>query len=382
MRAARQEVGTVEAMFESPKRRVSRGEEAEASITPEQFQAITSGMNKMLENILRQGEINAALVKRVLTLEQRLADLLKDARGPAVAGPEKAPSAIAPATAHAAVNGMTAPARAAGQTVTPPPAPQKDPLPIYMGDSIILCRVLNSFRMFLDTRDSLLTPQLLTTGIWEPALTRLLTQTLKAGMTVVDVGANAGYYTLLAAAVTGPRGRVIAFEADARSADILERNLELNGVGERVTLFRNCVREQRKTVDERGSVQNERAQSISVADQNRSLFRHPQLEAVALDDAIEGAVDFLKIDADGAEPAIFEGMKKLVARSPRLTILMEFNTAAMRSAKVDPSEFHAHISRLGFEIRLVTPQATLVPSRKENLVQQATSTVLLSRMAQ
>jgi len=377
MRATQPEVEVTEPRFELTKTQATRSNQTSTNTSRETLQSMTAAMDKMLENILQQGQINTALVKRMLTLEKRVEELTKSARVASATGT----AAVAPATAHAAVNAPAAApaAQPASQTIMPPAMPQRDPLPMYMGDSIAMCRVLNSFRMYVDTRDTMITPQLITTGMWEPALTRLTAQKLKAGMTVVDVGANVGYFTLLAAAVTGPQGRVVAFEPEPRNAEILERNLELNGIWERVRVHRHAVLNERKKLDLHRNPRNQGAHTLFVADPARSPFPRIPVETVALDDVIETPVDFMKIDAEGSEPLIFRGMKRLLDRSPKLQILMEFNTVTMKNAAVEPGEFFEQLMNLGFRMHLVTPQATLTTVRKEILIQQPLSTVFLTR---
>ena len=75
-------------------------------------------------------------------------------------------------------------------------------------------------------RADILTEWLLYTGVWQPALTRWLCSSLQPGDVFVDVGANSGYFALLAAA----RGcRVVAVEACATTFEALRSNLALNG---------------------------------------------------------------------------------------------------------------------------------------------------------
>lgn len=67
-------------------------------------------------------------------------------------------------------------------------------------------------------------------GAWEPNLTAYFRKCLKPGQVVVDVGANVGYFTLLAASLVGPSGRVISVEASPQIYDLLSENIALNGL--------------------------------------------------------------------------------------------------------------------------------------------------------
>jgi FkbM family methyltransferase len=66
-------------------------------------------------------------------------------------------------------------------------------------------------------------------GTWEPELTALMKARVAPGDVVVDIGANIGYFTLLAASITGPSGRVLAFEPTPSLAATLGHQVEANG---------------------------------------------------------------------------------------------------------------------------------------------------------
>ncbi|HEY3128368.1 MAG TPA: FkbM family methyltransferase, partial [Acidobacteriota bacterium] len=68
-------------------------------------------------------------------------------------------------------------------------------------------------------------------GIWEPNLTNWISERLLAGDTFVDVGANIGYYSLLASKLVGESGRVVAVEALPQIFGILRDNLQANCAG-------------------------------------------------------------------------------------------------------------------------------------------------------
>lgn len=74
----------------------------------------------------------------------------------------------------------------------------------------------------------ILSEWLLLTGAWQPALTAYMLRALMPGDTLVDVGANTGYFALLGAALVGSRGRVVAVEACPRTHERLLTNVALN----------------------------------------------------------------------------------------------------------------------------------------------------------
>lgn len=135
----------------------------------------------------------------------------------------------------------------------------------------------------------------------EEATTEFIKSFLKPGMTFVDVGANVGYFTLLAAS----RGcRVVAFEPTPAVVVRLHENVALNGFDE-VTVVNAAVADKRGTLKLFLSPDDPEANnlyegSISV-----------EVSTVSLDDALADhgvkKVDLLKIDAEGAEPMILIG---------------------------------------------------------------------------
>lgn len=88
--------------------------------------------------------------------------------------------------------------------------------------------VMRCFQLGGAHHADVLSEWLLYTGTWQPALTHWLCRTLKPGDVFVDVGANTGYFSLLAAALVGEQGGVVAVEACPRTVARLQQNLALN----------------------------------------------------------------------------------------------------------------------------------------------------------
>jgi hypothetical protein len=75
----------------------------------------------------------------------------------------------------------------------------------------------------------LLSREVCFTGVYEPPVTRVFAHYARPGAAIADVGANWGYFTLVAASAVGPSGSVVALEPDPRQFDALSRNVALNG---------------------------------------------------------------------------------------------------------------------------------------------------------
>lgn len=180
--------------------------------------------------------------------------------------------------------------------------------------------------------DACLSRQIREHGIWEPYETSLVVGRLKKGDVFLDIGANIGYYTVLAATLVGKKGLVVAYEPDAENYALLMRNLSAN----RVTNAR-CF--QAAMADYTGEGR------IYLAEANRGdhrLYdpgepRECRSAAVVhggdhLSD-ITDRVDFIKIDTQGAETAVIRGLKKVIrANRHHLSMIVEFWPHGLRRA--------------------------------------------------
>ena len=117
-------------------------------------------------------------------------------------------------------------------TTQPAVAPAIRP-PIYMGNNIALLCTTNYNKMFVDTRDLLIAPWLLIHGEWEPEETDLVKKLVKLGDVFVDVGANLGYYSLIAARAGA--SHVYAFEAQPSTYELLGKNVIINWMTKFIT---------------------------------------------------------------------------------------------------------------------------------------------------
>ena len=92
---------------------------------------------------------------------------------------------------------------------------------LYLGDQMVLCRVLGKYLMYADSQETGITPHLAMDGYWESWITLALARTVRPGWHCLDVGANHGYYTLVLADGAGPEGRVSPIEPTPRLAELL-----------------------------------------------------------------------------------------------------------------------------------------------------------------
>jgi FkbM family methyltransferase len=236
-----------------------------------------------------------------------------------------------------------------------------------------LCVEAHGHKLFLDPRDmGMARAFLLFRGLWEETETSLFCSLVKEGMTVVDVGANVGYYTLLAARLVGKSGRVFAFEPSSENFALLKRNVEANGY-DNVVLVSKAVSDSTGTATLRLDRSSSGGHSLS---DFRGAADTVEVETVSLDEYFAGRddrIDLIKVDAEGAEMAIFHGMQKVLARSPHIVLLTELFPRAIRSFGHRPEDYVHQLAGCGFQIHPIDEDSgnvgTLDPNRASELIE-------------
>lgn len=193
-------------------------------------------------------------------------------------------------------------------------------------------------------------------------------QMIKPGMTILDVGAHVGYYARLFASLTGERGRVVAFEPHPRTHEVLKQNVgKLNNV----TPLQLAVAEQEGTAElydylmmsasgslhyDESMADLQRAQigEYDVAPRQSKEFEMQKftVKTVPIDNCLAEMgieqVDFVKMDIEGAEMGALRSMKKTIANSPNLALIMEYNPQALKAFDYDPIEALSEVLGMGF----------------------------------
>lgn len=150
---------------------------------------------------------------------------------------------------------------------------------------------------------------------FEPGLAACLTRTLQPGDTFVDAGANHGYFSLLAAKLVGPSGRVIAFEPHGEARERLRRHLEVNGLQGRVEVHPVALSDRSGVAQMHQSHHNALASLVPEQSPVRHLvvFGTPfEVPTVRFDEwraqHASGPIRLMKIDVEGAELMVLNGM--------------------------------------------------------------------------
>jgi FkbM family methyltransferase len=191
-------------------------------------------------------------------------------------------------------------------------------------------------------------------GVWEPYETSLLLSFLGPGAVFVDVGANIGYFSVIAARLVGASGAVFAFEPGRDNFALLRDNLELNDCRHTVT----AVEAGLALAPGRGrlylSADNAGDHQIFAVDAARN---HHAIELLNGSDYLRGRVprmDLLKVDVQGAEYAVIAGLLPLLRELPRPPrIMIELTPLSLRQAGSSGRELVELLATLGQPLYII-----------------------------
>lgn len=212
--------------------------------------------------------------------------------------------------------------------------------------------LVNGFKMYLDPTDAL---ELRTSKKFEKFETELVRKEIKKGDVVLDIGANIGYYSLIFSQIVGTEGRVFAFEPDPNNFALLKKNIEINNL-KNVILIQKAVSDTSIPL------------TLYLCDYNHAQHRiYPSprcnekitVESTTIDEYLSktefyNKINFVKMDVEGAEYDVIEGMKNTLKLNPKLKLLCEFSPKQIIEHKLTPGKILHQILQCNFKIYPIT----------------------------
>ena len=207
-------------------------------------------------------------------------------------------------------------------------------------------------------------------------LADLVARRIHPGDIVADVGANLGYYTALMSQLVGPEGKVYAFEPDPTSFALLKENAA--GLENVQCVNAAIVAEDVATLPLYVSKTNTGNHRLNYPDHGRAVI---DVAAMSLDNYFCGMsdvfagingdydgeirfpVDFIKIDAEGAEGDVIKGAKRLLAASPDVELAIEYSPKMMREYGAAAGEMLDDLEAAGFVLQEVRGELPIVDGR-------------------
>jgi FkbM family methyltransferase len=172
---------------------------------------------------------------------------------------------------------------------------------------------------------------------------------IQPGDTVVDIGANIGFYTVYFSDLAGPAGKVYAFEPDRTNFKHLKKTVRDT---ENVLLFEQAIGEKA------GSITLYVSALLNVDNRTYktdSYSHFYEVKLVALDSVFAAGekIAFVKLDIQGAEVPALKGMRQVIARNEKLVIFSEFWPYGLNRAGSSVKEYEALLKELGLSIYLM-----------------------------
>jgi FkbM family methyltransferase len=179
---------------------------------------------------------------------------------------------------------------------------------------------------------------------YEPATSGVFKKLLSPGDRVIDVGANIGYFSLLAASLVGDKGYVYAFEPELSNTLALKQNMELNK-------FKNIYIHQVAVSDKSGKA----VFHVAIEDSGHSLVKTKEhsssivVDIDKLDNIIQGEVRLLKTDTEGNELSVLKGAESVIKRSGKICLIMEVFFDVMDAGGYTINELWDYLESVGMK---------------------------------
>jgi FkbM family methyltransferase len=192
---------------------------------------------------------------------------------------------------------------------------------------------------------------------YEPEISQLMLRVLRDGDTVIDVGANVGFFTILSAALVGPTGRVVSFEPDPANRARLNNNYAINGY-QHCTLIESPVTNKSGPVeffinsdDSGGNALWDPAQFPGNV-RSQAQKKVMQVQATTLDDEVErlklATPKLIKVDTEGADQRVLEGARKLLSNAAVPFVVSELHEFGLAKMNCTQESFRGYMEGLGY----------------------------------
>ncbi len=203
-------------------------------------------------------------------------------------------------------------------------------------------------------------------GSYEKTQTEFFLNLLKKGSTFLDIGANSGYYTIIASKLVGENGHVYAIEPDPKNIALLKENILINDC-RNVTVIE-------KALDIKSGFTHFNFEKFNRGESSISLKKgKTKVATISLDDLVQTLkvkkIDVINMDIEGAEIATLKGGMKTLSSSSNICLFIEYNPASIRRLGYQERELLKQLKTLGFTIDKIIDEReqTVFPFSEANL---------------
>jgi len=192
------------------------------------------------------------------------------------------------------------------------------------------------------------------TGTYEPPTARIIAETLSPGDTFIDIGANAGFFTLLASVSVGDTGNVFAFEPVPSMKQRIMDNISLNSM-KNITVHNTAVSNKKDVLSLfEGPEGHKGVSSLRPIENSAATL---QVNTAPLDSFVDSftSIKLIKIDVEGAEQLAVEGMQDIIQKF-RPSLVIEITDEYLRSFGHDAITLATKLTEYGYSMYAIRPE--------------------------
>lgn len=184
-------------------------------------------------------------------------------------------------------------------------------------------------------------------GTHEPGTCRVVESLIEAGDHVIDVGAQVGLLTLAMGRAVGASGTVLAIEASQALAECLRRTLMINGLNENCQIVEMAVSDRVGQATFHLAERSGHSSLIALSEKSQEV----QIQTAPLDEIVERGkeISLIKVDVEGAELLVLQGMKRILEENPEIILVVEFGPSHLYRVGQSIEQWLGAFKKCGFD---------------------------------
>ena len=222
------------------------------------------------------------------------------------------------------------------------------------GDTVV--RKVQGSLMKLDLSDVGISRELFLTGVHEPHSTLQFREQLRPGMVVLEVGANIGYYVLIAAQHISPGGKIVAIEPSPSNIQSLRENIALNDREDMVEVYPHAADTERGRLPFYVVSKSNLSSFVNREGHSIKLLEIIDVRVLPVDEIVEAeglSIDYFRMDLEGFETEVIEGMiGTLAGKSPPQGGFIEVHSRILNENGASARTFLERMEELGYCIQV------------------------------
>ena len=202
----------------------------------------------------------------------------------------------------------------------------------YLGNNRAVTMTYFGRRIMIDTRN-IQNFSIITHGVYEKGVAWAIETYLKPGNTMIDVGANIGFFTLLGNHIVGPQGKVYSLEPNPDIFELMRSSVKINAFRPRSVRLNMAAFSEPGTLELTWSAAKHGGGRLRTTDKIKADEKSAKVKTEMLDNLVKAEdlpVDLIKIDTEGSELYALQGAIKILEQSPNCVIITEWNPNFLR----------------------------------------------------